>query len=401
MSLPNGCTADSPSAPAGADFPVPARWRRAAGMGLALGVLALGPACRAPGMKMTSRPSSSGRPSALRVGDLNLSLRAITPELVSAASARPLPPAADMEGLFTAKPGPYRIGPQDVLLATVWDHPEITLPMGPNRTDASSGILVDEDGYFFFPYAGKIRATGLTPSELRDVLTTRLSTTLRNPQVDVKVLAYRSQKIYVGGEVRNPAVYTVTDVPFTLSEAVNRAGGFLATADDTRLLLTRGTHSWTLNFRDIIGAGAKLPGQIILRDGDSLQVPNVADTPVYLMGEVTRPGTIPMIHGSMSLARAISEAGGLLTTSADATSIYVVRSAGTAKNVDVFHLDARNPASMVLADKFALNPHDVVYVDAGSLVRFSRVMNMILPTISAATTAVVVPVQITYLKRNS
>jgi polysaccharide export outer membrane protein len=337
----------------------------------------------------------------MRVGDLNLSLHAITPDLVTAAGARPLPPPSEMEGLFTAKPGPYRIGPQDVLLATVWDHPEITLPMGPNRTDASSGNLVDEDGYIFFPYAGKIRVNGLSTGEVRDVLTTRLGTTLRNPQVDVKVLAYRSQKIYIGGEVRNPAVYTVTDVPFTLAEAINRAGGFLPTADDTRLLLTRGSHSWTLNFRDIMGAGAKLPGQIILREGDSLQIPSTTETPVYLMGEVVRPGTIPMLHGAMSLARAISEAGGLQQVSSDATSIYVVRSAGTAKNVDVFHLDARNPAAMVLADKFALNPHDVVYVDAGTLVRFSRVMNMILPTISATTQAVVVPVQIRYLRRNS
>jgi polysaccharide export outer membrane protein len=370
-------------------------------MGLALGVLALSPACKAPGMKMNARPSSSSRPSALRVGDLNLNLRAITPDLVSSGSARPLPPASEMEGLFTPKAGPYRIGPQDVLLATVWDHPEITMPMGPNRTDSSSGLLVDEDGYLFFPYVGKLRVSGLTASELRDIITTRLSSTLRNPQVDVKVLAYRSQKVYIGGEVRNPAVYNVNDVPFTLSEAINRAGGFLPTADDTRLQLTRGSHSWTLNFRDIMGAGAKLPGQILLRDGDSLQIASTTETPVYLMGEVVRPGTVPMIHGTMSLARAISEAGGLQMASADATSVYVVRSAGTAKNVDVFHLDARNPASMVLADKFALNPNDVVYVDAGTLVRFSRIMNMILPTITATTQAAVVPVQISYLKRNS
>ncbi|MDP1831448.1 MAG: polysaccharide biosynthesis/export family protein [Geothrix sp.] len=343
-------------------------------------------------MKMTMRPNKREAP--VEVDGLSLTLRSVTPQLLNAQVAR-APEALDLGGLVAEKPQPYRIGPQDVLLVTVWDHPEISLPMGPNRSDSSYGNLVDEAGFIYFPYVGKLKVSGLTTGEAREALTAQLAKSLRNPQVDVKVLVYRSQKVYVGGEVRNPAIYPVTDVPFTLAEAVNRAGGFLPTADDSRMVLTRGTRSWKLNFHKAVAAGSRL-GPILLQDGDTLQVPSASETPVYMMGELTRPGNVPLVHGNLSLAKAISEAGGIQVASSDATSIYVIRAGGSANAVDVFHLDARNPASMVLADRFALNPRDIVYVDAGTLVRFNRVMNLLLPTISAATSVGLTAAQIDY-----
>jgi len=66
--------------------------------------------------------------------------------------------------------------------------------------------------------------------------------------------------------------------------------------------------------------------------------------------------------------------------------------------VDVYHLDARNPTAMVLADQFPLRPRDIVYVDAGTLVRFSRVMDLLLPTVNAVTNGVVGYYEIRYFK---
>lgn len=371
----------------------PSRPRLALGLGaLALTLLA---GCQAPGMKLTSRPNSHGR--AEDVGGLSVTLQPLSPELVSRQAARPVAPM-DLSALVSERAQVYRMGSQDVLLVTVWDHPEISLPMGPNRTDTSYGNLVDEEGNIFFPYVGKLKVAGMTISQVRDTLTTQLAKSLRNPQVDVKVLVYRSQKVYVGGEVRNPAIYPVTDVPFTLAEAINRAGGLLPAADDSRMVLTRAGKSWTLNFQALMAMGTAA-GQILLQDGDSLQIPNASEEPVYLMGELMRPGNVPLVHGRLSLAKALSEVGGIQVTSADATSVYVIRSAGASNKVDVFHLDARNPASMILADKFALNPRDIVYVDAGTLVRFSRVMNLLLPTINAVTAGASTSAQVYYFQK--
>jgi polysaccharide export outer membrane protein len=140
--------------------------------------------------------------------------------------------------------------------------------------------------------------------------------------------------------------------------------------------------------------------QIVLKNGDALHVPNSKEEPVYMLGELVKPGTMPLVHGSLSLAQAIAEAGGIQSLSADARSIYVIRQTKVANAVDVFHLDARNPTTMVLADRFRLNPHDIVYVDAGTLVRFGRVMNLLLPTVQTVTSTALTGVAIHNLRND-
>ena len=356
------------------------------GQAIRLAMAALAPllmACVAPGFKLDQRPSSPE--TTTRMEGLDVTLRPLSAQVINPTGI-PETMSDTIRELLSEKFPPYRVGPQDVLLPTVWDHPEITLPLGTNRTDATSGVTVDETGYIFFPYVGRLLVKGMTVSEVRDLLTSGLSKTLRNPQVDVKVIAYRSQKVYVGGEVRNPAVYNPTDVPFTLAEAINRAGGFLPTADDSRILLVRGNRSWRLDFQALLKESNRI-GQILLMDGDSLQIPRNLEEPIYMMGEFSHPGTLPLSHGQLSLAQAISDAGGILGTTADARSLYVIRQTAKAGAVDVFHLDARNPTAMVLADRFALKPRDIVYVDAGTLVRWNRVMSLLIPTVTAVTSS--------------
>ncbi|HJV48204.1 MAG TPA: polysaccharide biosynthesis/export family protein [Geothrix sp.] len=349
--------------------------------GAALGALLLLSACVSPGMKLDVKAGRTE--STTQLDGLNITLHPLNNDTVTRQRPRELDATA-AELLMSGKAPAYRIGPQDALLVTVWDHPEITLPLGQFRQDASSGIIVDETGQIYFPHVGSFKVEGMTTTELREALITRLSKVLHNPQIDVKVIAYRSQKIYVGGEVKTPAVYNVTDVPFTLSEAINRAGGFTPAADDSQLLLTRGNKVWRLNFQALMTSGNRI-GQILLKDGDSLTVPNNQENPVYMMGELMRPGSLPLLHGNLSLAQAINGVGGIQGGSADARSIYVIRQGSSPNAVDVYHLDARNPTAMILADRFTLNARDIVYVDAGTLVRFSRVMGLLLPTVTAIT----------------
>ncbi|MGA2080392.1 MAG: polysaccharide biosynthesis/export family protein [Holophaga sp.] len=375
----------------------PAAVSAARARGIAAGLaLTLALACSSPGMKLDVRPSS--HPTSTEMEGMRITLRKLDPQALQAQAAAAASSRPALAELLAEGPQPYRIGPQDVLLVTVWDHPEITLALGQYRTDAGSGLVVDEQGYLFFPYVGRFRVQGLTATEARARLTEELTRVLQKPQVDLKVLAYRSQKVFVGGEVKAPGIYNITDVPFTLAEAIHQAGGFLPTADDSKLVLTRGDKVWHLDFQALMAQG-NLIGRICLKDGDSLQVANNLEFPVYMMGEVTRPGTLPFVHGKLSLAKALSDSGGILGTSADAHSIYVIRQGGAANAVDVYHLDARNPTAMVLADRFELNPRDLVYVDAGTLVRFSRVMGLILPTVSAITTGAAATAEVNYLRK--
>ncbi|WP_257314239.1 polysaccharide biosynthesis/export family protein [Geothrix fuzhouensis] len=345
-----------------------------------LGLTLLLGACRAPGMKFNTQ--AYDKETHTQVNGQDVTLHPLNPETLKIYGARPA--STEVKELLATKPQPYRIGPQDILMVTVWDHPELTLPLGQYRTDAATGMVVNDSGYMFYPYIGRVKMAGLTVEDARDALTTKLDDVLQRPQVDLKVLAYRSQKVFVSGEVRNPAVYNITDIPFTLTEAINRAGGFLPTADESHVLVSRGDKTWSLDFLQLLTRGNRI-GQILLQDGDSVHVQNRDEEPVYLLGELRNPRSVPTYHGKLSLAQAISDAGGINSTTAEARSIYVFRRGKAENAVDVFHLDAYNPVAMVLADRFALQPRDLVYVDAGPLVRWNRVVSLIVPTVSALT----------------
>ena len=366
--------------PSKTDAPLLPKSHRPLTFPILVGLTLLLGACRAPGMKFDTR--AYDKDTRTQVNGQDVTLRPLNPETLKAYGSRPA--SVDTGELLATKVEPYRIGPQDILMVTVWDHPELTLPLGQYRTDAATGMVVDEDGFLYYPYIGRVKMAGLTVVEARTLLTAKLDDVLQRPQVDLKVLAYRSQKVFISGEVRNPAVYNVTDVPFTLAEAVNRAGGFLPTADQSHVLVSRGDRTWSLNFLELMTRGNRI-GQILLRDGDSVHVQNRDEEPVYLLGELRNPRSVPTYHGKLSLAQAISDAGGINTTTAEARSIYVFRRGQTENAVDVFHLDAYNPVAMVLADRFALQPRDLVYVDAGPLVRWNRVVSLIVPTVSALT----------------
>lgn len=303
--------------------------------------------------------------------------------------------APEYTALF-AKPTPYVIGPGDVLQITVWDHPELVEAQGPQISTPSSrpfdpapGHIVDQNGDLQFPYVGKLHVASLQPDEVQKKLTNELAKYFRGPQVTVRVASFRSKQVYVDGEVHAPGAIPVNDVPMTLYEAVTRAGGFSATADQSRMVLVRGANSYPINLTALIARGEN-PSRILLRNGDLLRVLPRDQNGVYVMGEVNKPLTaLPMRDGSLTLSDAISQAGSINANTADAAQMYVIRGALNAEP-HVFHLDARSPVSMVLANQFQLQPNDVVYVDGNGLVRLSRVLSLLLPAVNAGLTAAVV-----------
>jgi polysaccharide biosynthesis/export protein len=268
-------------------------------------------------------------------------------------------------------PYEYRIGPHDVLAVTVWGHYELTLPAGEYRTPEAVGNLVAEDGTMFFPYAGKVHVAGKTAAEVRKILTRGVAHVIADPQIDVKVVAYRSQKIYVSGEVSKPGPQPITDVPLTVAEAINLAGNFTPEADLSNVTLTHKGKATKIDLIAMYDHGDARQNAL-LENGDTLHVPDRTTQKVFVIGEVTKPTSIIMNKRGMTLTEALSDAGGVDPATANPEQVYVIR--GNGDKSDVFLLDAKSPHALILGDQFQLKPHDVVYVEATDFTRFGRTM---------------------------
>ena len=268
-----------------------------------------------------------------------------------------------------------------MLAITVWSHPELGLPsaaVGAEPGVVPAGHTVNAQGDIQFAHVGLLRVAGLSEAQARERLTRALSSQLREPEISLRIQAYRSQKIFIDGEVRNPGQWPITDVPMTLAEALARAGGLSPQADSSRIVLLRQGQAHPIDLPALLDAGIS-PARLPLQHLDVLRIPPREESKVSVLGEIARPGMVPLRNGRLNLNQALSESGGLAQASANPRQIYVIRGA-TAAAAQVFHLDAHSPVLLSLAEQFQLQPQDVVYVDAAPLALWNRVVNLILPT---------------------
>lgn len=302
----------------------------------------------------------------------------------------------ELSQLLSGAPQAYTVGAGDVLQIVVWDHPELAAALGSSQTQSSprpgdplAGFIVDQNGNLSFPYAGTLHVAGLRTDEIQQRLSNTLARYFVKPQVTVRMASYRAHQVYVDGEVRSPGAQAVNDVPMTLYEAVSRAGGFNESADQSDLVLVRDGQSHRVNLTQMLEQGSS-PSRLYLKSGDLLRVMSRDDNDVYVMGEVNKPvSAIPRRTGRITLADALMQAGSVNSATADAAQMFVIRRSlsGTPQ---VFHLDGHSPVAMLLARDFELQSRDVVYVDGSGLVRFNRVLTLLMPLINTGLTAGVI-----------
>lgn len=314
----------------------------------------------------------------------------ITPQLVQAQQqARPREVPAEVRQLF-GTPKPYTIGPSDVISIVVYDHPELLPNAGavisqqadPTGISAAPGFIVGADGQVSFPFIGRIRVEGLSEIEASELIGQRLSRFIKEPQVSVRINSFRSRRAYVDGEVRSPGTQIFTDIPMTLPEAINRAGGITAVGDRSSVALTRNNQTTVINLMQLQELGVN-PNQILLQSGDLVTVRSRDESKVFVAGEIVRPSALQMRNGRLSLNEALGESGGPNLTTANTSQIYVIRNTPQGGTPAVFHLNAAAPTALALAETFPLQPRDVVFIDPVPLVNWNRIISLVLPTASA------------------
>ncbi|AXF14160.1 polysaccharide biosynthesis/export family protein [Paraburkholderia caledonica] len=309
----------------------------------------------------------------------------------------------------------YRLGIGDQLTIIVWDHPELTGGMGlatatpplpggsgaapspgPTQTQGatpiapttmSSGeggltVRVANNGTIFFPRVGRMKVQGMTAQQVQEALTKGLARTIRDPQLDVRVSGFNSQSVQVTGNLRTPASEAITDAPLTVLDAINRAGGALPDADLQNVGVTRDGKRHTVDVAALLETGD--PQQnVLLKDGDIIDVPDRSNSRVFVLGEVNKPTSLPMNRGRLTLADALTGAGSLDVKTGDPRYVYVVRGADKTLTPDVYQLDMTQVDALMLMTKFDLQPKDVVYVQVSNAARFNRALEQITPTLQS------------------
>lgn len=326
----------------------------------------------APGMKM-AEPAEAPRGKTIRVQE-------ITFELLSRMEAEHESEVRQLAEALSAKPQGYTVGPGDVLQIIVWDHPELTIPAGEFRDAETSGQQIDENGHLYYPYVGTIRAAGMSIPALRGLLTEKLRAFIQDPQLDLRVVGFRSKRVYVVGEVQRPGVLPLNDVPLAIADAIALSGGLTAQAFKGGVNISRQGEVHAIDLRALYDYG-DASQNLTLQHGDIVNVLDRSRQRVFVMGEIERPGSVEIVNGRLTLAAAIGEAGGVNQNSADSGGIYVIR--GTDKdNPEIFHLDARYASGMLLAERFGMQAQDVVFVDTARISQWNRVITQLLPSVN-------------------
>jgi polysaccharide export outer membrane protein len=203
----------------------------------------------------------------------------------------------------------YVIGPEDVVTVTVLNEPSL-----------SGQFRVENDGEFSYPFLGRVKAGGRTADEVALSIKTRLADGyLRHPQVTVGVDQFRSQSVFVLGEVRTPGKYVLTG-PVTLLDALARAGATTNDAGPEIQILhpkdavvgsptlpnQRDAEVVTVNMREI--QDGKLSRNVRIRDGDTIFVPKAER--FFVVGMIRNAGSY-VLERNMTVLQAISTAGGV------------------------------------------------------------------------------------------
>ena len=272
----------------------------------------------------------------------------------------------------------YVIGVGDVLNIIVWDHPELTIPQSGQRSAAEAGNFVHKDGTIFYPYVGKVPVIGREVTQIREDITSGLSTYINNPQVDVNVAAFRSQHFFVSGAVKNPQMIPVKNVPTTILDALSLAGGMAADADWSSVTLTSTDDgelvTEAIDLSILLEEGV-LKQNRLLKSNDVLHIPRNDALKVFVMGDVVDATTQQIGRRGMTLAEALNNVGGINEASANASGIFVLRSSdSTSRLVDIYQLDVSMGPRLILSTQFKLQPKDIVYVTSAPVARWNKLL---------------------------
>jgi len=290
------------------------------------------------------------------------------------------------------------IRPGDTLGLTIWENVDdgLLASEGTNSTILEE-VQVDSAGFIFVPYAGRVRAAGNTPENLRSVITRRLEEQTPDPQVQVRRLAGDGATVTIIG-AGGQGVFGIERPARNLSAMLGAAGGISTEPEITRITIARGEHRNTIWYNDLT-EDPRL--DIALRGGDTIFIEE--DTRSFTaLGATNAQDRINFTTQNLSALEAIAQVGGLATFTADPTGVFVLRNegpeiAGAVLGRDdligaqrmVYVLDLTAPNGLFMARDFVIRDQDTLYVTEAPLSQWNKTLSSLtggLTSVSGLTT---------------
>ena len=202
-----------------------------------------------------------------------------------------------LSSLVRAADADYRLGAGDLLRVNVFGSPEL-----------SGEVRISESGNITYPLIGQVQVAGKSPAQVEAQLVSQFTEGgyLRNPQVSVLVVEYRSQKVSVMGHVTKPGQYSLTTASRVLDVLAEAGGPINEEAADAATLMRKDGSKATIDLTALFSGD---PAQNhVVTGGDTVYVPRAPQ--FYIYGEVQKPGMYKL-ERNMTVSRAISAGGGL------------------------------------------------------------------------------------------
>ncbi|MEM1130873.1 MAG: polysaccharide biosynthesis/export family protein [Pseudomonadota bacterium] len=286
----------------------------------------------------------------------------------------------------------------DTLNLTVWENVDQGLLNVGGAPAPLATIQVDSNGFIFVPYAGRVEAAGKTPEQLRQLITTRLSTQTPDPQVMVGRAAGDGATVSVSGKVTAQGVYPIERPTRRLSSMLARAGGVTVEPEIAIVTVLRGGESGRVWFNSLYDTPAN---DIALRSGDRILVE--ADERFFVaLGATGRQTRIRFESQELSAMEALAQVGGLAPFAADPTGIFLLREeppeiarqvlgvpnlTTPAKIAYIF--DLTKGEGLFVARNFIIRDEDTIYVTEAPVTQFNKAVSAVfgsLTTVSSIQT---------------
>ncbi len=278
--------------------------------------------------------------------------------------------------------GPDTINRGDVLGLVIFENVTEGLFAGSEGgPGALEQVQVDDDGFIFIPYAGRIRAADRTPEQLRRIITEQLDAQTPDPQVIVKRVAGDGATVSVSGDVVGQGVFPIERPTLRLTAMLAEAGGASVPAEAAQVSITRDGRRESVWLTDLYENPSF---DIALRDQDRIIIEEDRRS-FTVMGSTGRQNRVPFETPTISAMEALSLVGGLSTNVADPTGVFVLREepAHIANKVlqrdditgprrFVYVIDLTEPGGMFNARDFDIRDEDTVYVTEAPFVSWQK-----------------------------